>query len=289
MSNLCIFINILHGRSNSEQDSNLAVRVFSKLNFQLEMHYDVSSRELALILEKARSLICSTALPFYSLTVFVGAHGTAEGLVMRDGVRVSVEEIVSHFMPCNCPALIGKPKLFFFQNCRKFQYSHSVTRDRNIQQMVESAGDSMVALSTREGCLSLRTEQGSLFFQAVLRQIESTGVSHAPLSTLLTGIVDRVKQESVVLNNEYQTPQVFTSLTGQFYFNPPPPTVNTEPFNYSSFFTCFHCRYSHKPTKSCYSRTTPSFPLQLYNTPTAHPFNYSSYNSCLCSSHKYFN
>ena len=269
MKNLCIFINILQDRADSERDSNLAVRVFSKLNYQIEIYHDVSSRELALVLEKARSLVCSADLPYDSLTVFVGAHGSAEGLVMRDGVRVCVEEIVSHFMPCSCPALVGKPKLFFFQNCREFQYTHSVSRERNIEQMVESAGDMMVALSTRKGCPSLRCEQGTLFFQAVLHQIESAGVSHAPLSTLLSEVVERVKHESVLLSNKCQMPQIVTSLTRQFYFNPPP-IINTEPFNYSSFYSCFHCSYSHNPTVPCY-------PLAKVPHSTFHTSNYSSH------------
>ena len=277
MRHLCIFINILQDRSNAYRDSNLAVRVFSKLNYQLEMHHDVSSRELTSILETARSLICSAAVPYDSLTVFVGAHGSAEGLQMRDGERVCVEDIVGHFMPRSCPALIGKPKLFFFQHCRPFLYTHSVSRDRNIEEMVQSAGDMLIALSTREGCTSLRDEQGTLFFQAVLHQIESGGVSHVPLSTLLAEAVERVKHESFRLSNQVQNPQIFSSLTRRFYFSsppppPPPPVIaSTVPSNYSSFFSCYYCGYSHSPTVPCHTAMT------RYVSNIITPFNYSSH------------
>ena len=53
-----------------------------------------------------------------SIVLVFMSHGVREGILGVDRSVVTTEEIKDIFSGRNCPALIGKPKIMFFQACR---------------------------------------------------------------------------------------------------------------------------------------------------------------------------
>ena len=46
------------------------------------------------------------------------SHGNKDVIKSRDGQTVPVSSLLDMFTKTNCPALVGKPKLFVIQACR---------------------------------------------------------------------------------------------------------------------------------------------------------------------------
>ena len=53
-----------------------------------------------------------------SVVLVLMSHGEKRGIYGTDSEVVTVQEIKSKFSGRQCPALIGKPKMFFIQACR---------------------------------------------------------------------------------------------------------------------------------------------------------------------------
>ncbi len=109
----------------------------------------------------------------------VMSHGNEAGVVGCDGQICPLKDITSPFDGDNCPALIGKPKVFFIQACRGHEmqskvmvtdgagYSH-MKKSGNVSYSIAKDSDFLIALSTVEGYFSIRDPfSGSWFIQSL--------------------------------------------------------------------------------------------------------------------------
>ena len=278
MKTLILFINNPYNRDNSELDTKLASEVFPKFGYEYRVYnQDVSKTDLTLILNNAVTYISTAIIPFDRLMVFVGAHGNSDYVYLQDESFMRVEEIVNQFLPHNCPALTDKQIMFFFQNCRKFSYTQSPSRNAHIEDLVQSTGNMLIAFSAQVGSVSYRTENGSVFFQVLLKLIDTTCIS---LKDFLKRLVDMVREEAIRLHLT-QIPEIFNSISeysssSQVVLSTLSPPVS----NYSSCFTCYHCNENHHPIESCPQRA----PVSSLYPPVSNRYNlhprFPSIESC---------
>ncbi|XP_072180995.1 uncharacterized protein [Diadema setosum] len=116
-------------RKGSEIDVINVTHVFNEIGYIPVVKQNLTGQEilgaLAEVKRATRKIHTSVVLVFMS-------HGIQEGIYGSDGVVITVEEIKEMFSGKNCPALIGKPKIFFFQACRGNKLTKSATDDRTL-------------------------------------------------------------------------------------------------------------------------------------------------------------
>ncbi|XP_071479493.1 uncharacterized protein [Diadema antillarum] len=114
-------------RKGSEIDVINVTHVFNEIGYTPVVKQNLTAQEirgaLAEVKRTIRKIHTSVVLVFMS-------HGVQEGIYGSDGVVISVEDIKEMFSGKNCPSLIGKPKIFFFQACRGNKLTTSATDDR---------------------------------------------------------------------------------------------------------------------------------------------------------------
>uniref|UniRef100_A0A671N335 Caspase 22, apoptosis-related cysteine peptidase n=1 Tax=Sinocyclocheilus anshuiensis TaxID=1608454 RepID=A0A671N335_9TELE len=96
----------------------------------------------------------------------VMSHGNKTGVEGCDEQICPLNDITSPFDGVNCPALIGKPKVFIIQACRGLQMQSKVVvthgagasrmkKSGNVSYSIPKDSDFLIALSTVEGYLSI--------------------------------------------------------------------------------------------------------------------------------------
>ncbi|KAL0194327.1 hypothetical protein M9458_012623, partial [Cirrhinus mrigala] len=105
----------------------------------------------------------------------VMSHGNETGVEGCDERMCPLNDITSPFDGVNCPALIGKPKVFIIQACRgpKMQTKVLVTDGAgpsciqtpgSVSYSIPNDSDFLIALSTVEGYVSIRDEFSGSWF-----------------------------------------------------------------------------------------------------------------------------
>lgn len=120
---LCIIINNYNfesgyeEREGSELDVQRMVELFSALHFKCVVHKDLSANDMKEVLSwAARSEEHWSA---DCLVVILMSHGDENGIFGSDGNIVHLhDDVYTLFNNEKCPALQGKPKIFFLQACR---------------------------------------------------------------------------------------------------------------------------------------------------------------------------
>ncbi|KAH9384866.1 hypothetical protein HPB48_026896 [Haemaphysalis longicornis] len=110
------------------------------------------------------------------LVVIVMSHGSKNVILGADGKALHLRnQIYSSFNNANCPALKGKPKLFFIQACRGGTYNyatdnaqHFTAADTAPPDPLPEWSDMYCAYATIPEYVAVRDEErGSWFFSAV--------------------------------------------------------------------------------------------------------------------------
>lgn len=108
------------------------------------------------------------------------SHGNETGVEGCDKKTCPLNDITSPFDGDNCPALIGKPKVFFVQACRgREMQSKVVVTDGdgaspgNVSYSFAKDSDFLIAQSTVEGYFSIRDpSSGSWFIQSLCKHLK---------------------------------------------------------------------------------------------------------------------
>nr|XP_054757078.1 uncharacterized protein LOC129263184 [Lytechinus pictus] len=102
-------------RKGSHIDLVNVRHVFKEIGYAPEEAQNLTAEEIRMELNSLKQKI----LPSHTSVVLVFmSHGVPEGILGTDQKVVTVEEIKNMFSGNNCQALIGKPKIMFFQACR---------------------------------------------------------------------------------------------------------------------------------------------------------------------------
>ncbi len=167
---------------------------------------------------------------------FILSHGNEEGIEGVDGEHVQLRDLAKHLESDKCPALKGKPKLFFVQACRgrghpdevKFDLTHPQGEDKIVVDGTISAippgADFLFGYSTVRDNVSLRkTISGSFYIHILCDAIDKY---HDNLS--LNDIMMVVHQQ-LATDDKYkyelkgktyrQMAEMVTTLRGNVYFH----------------------------------------------------------------------
>ena len=90
---------------------NNSCKLFLKNNIKIAHPFQDIKLKLSALKDRIKTDHPSIVLVFMS-------HGVREGILGVDRTVVTIEDIKDIFSGRNCPALIGKPKIMFFQACR---------------------------------------------------------------------------------------------------------------------------------------------------------------------------
>eukprot|EP00057_Strongylocentrotus_purpuratus_P005939 XP_011660413.1 PREDICTED: uncharacterized protein LOC105436511 [Strongylocentrotus purpuratus] len=106
-------------RPGSELDLINIQHVFSRIGYEPVIMTNLSANEIRSFLDECVSRINLEGFISHSSVVLVlMSHGEKRGIYGTDLEVVTIQEIKSKFSGRQCPALLGKPKMFFIQACR---------------------------------------------------------------------------------------------------------------------------------------------------------------------------
>lgn len=210
---LCIIINNKHfsqcdlkDRPGTEVDERALRQTFSRLDFEIRVHSDLTSDK---ILENVEELGSRCYENEDALVVCVLSHGQSGCVFGTDGDKVLIRDLTRPFTSGRCPSLAGKPKLFFIQACQGEDYQKGervpVVPKQLPGQMFRQVGtleadagpvksvpwdaDFLVGMATVEECKSFRhTSDGSIYIQELCKQLERAGKSKEDILTVLTHV-----------------------------------------------------------------------------------------------------
>jgi len=230
-------------RKGSQKDADDLKEVLSDIGFEVRVYNDNSVEDIK---KKLLAVSKQDHADNDCLFITIMTHGKRDGKIYAADGEFSVQDLWECFVGNNCKSLIGKPKLFFIQDCRgsmadpgillkpkakirSFSLSSSsdtvdakALREKNF--VIPTLADLLVMYSTAEGYYSFRNPaDGSWFIQALCEELREN--IHEDLMTILTGVNRRVafaKQSNVPENSDWdamkQMPNIMSMLTKTMYF-----------------------------------------------------------------------
>eukprot|EP00057_Strongylocentrotus_purpuratus_P000592 XP_001179068.1 PREDICTED: cell death protein 3-like [Strongylocentrotus purpuratus] len=210
-------------RPGSEVDLENIEHVFRQIGYEPVIMKNLSANEIRSFLDKSVSRInLEGSIRHSSVVLVLMSHGEKRGIYGTDLEVVTIQEIKSKFSGRQCPALLGKPKIFFIQACRGQMRTKSAldtddprrlspiemvddpdidscssrrpTDDAvDIDGDVPDNADIYVAYATSEGYFSIRNQvKGSWFIQSLCEEL----IAHVHIDDLDT-IMNRVTRRVI--------------------------------------------------------------------------------------------
>jgi len=221
----------LSKRKGSSIDRMLMINTFTKLEFEVRVYQNLSSKEIERALEKA-SLEDHSKHEMFAAVIL--SHGN-EGILYGYDSAYPAHKIWEPFTADRCSSLIGKPKLFFIQACQGSKMDHGVPVKANMGRTSTDSfasyrtplhADFLLAHSTVAGYYSWRnTVQGSWFIQVLGPALMSNYKDHDVL-TILSKVSKVVATEyesnssRTEFNNKKQIPFIYSTLTNKLFIQP---------------------------------------------------------------------
>ncbi|XP_016321787.1 caspase-8-like isoform X3 [Sinocyclocheilus anshuiensis] len=203
------FVDPENKRNGSQNDVDSLKAIFEFLVFLVEVKTDKTADQIKALMAKyskdARHGDCFVCC--------VMSHGNKSGVEGCDEQICPLNDITSPFDGDNCPALIGKPKVFFIQACRGcgMQSKVLVTDGAGASRIQKSGkvysiakdSDFLIALSTVEGYVSLRDEySGSWFIQSLCKHLKEGSKRDQDILRILTNVNNDVSREEGIIEDE---------------------------------------------------------------------------------------
>ncbi|XP_077535257.1 uncharacterized protein LOC144147085 isoform X3 [Haemaphysalis longicornis] len=239
---MCIIINNMdfdidgnqHTRKGSEIDAQRMKSLFTQLHFRVTLRTNLKALDMERIFaDDAKSEEHWNA---DCLVVILLSHGLYDVIYGTDYEPVDLRrDIYPLFNNENCPALMGKPKLFFVQTCRgaDVQVCRAVQRnDETDNALLPQApvaaqkmampewSDMYIAYSTIPHYASLRDTQNGTWFISTVFSVFRQHAATAHLEALMRMVAEdmmRIQDRK----GRMQTPNIDTyGWTKLLYFNP---------------------------------------------------------------------
>ncbi|XP_037514147.1 caspase-7-like [Rhipicephalus sanguineus] len=240
---MCIIINNIdfgryaERRDGSEHDVRRMKALFEKFHFNCIVRSDLSASQI-------KTLLSWAAQPKQQegadcLVVILMSHGKKDMIDGIDGEQVHlVDDVFTLFNNEKCPALQGKPKLFFIQACRGTKDDSGTgtvvfdTADAGPipaevpqsssarQERLATWSDMYIAYATIPGYKALKNSTiGSWFLADVFSVFsENAGIMH--LETMMRHVQNKVLARSAHDGSKQTCSVELQGWTKKLYFNP---------------------------------------------------------------------
>ena len=172
-----------------------------------------------------------------SFILILSSHGDEENVYFIDE-KIPRESLIKYFLNDYCPYLIGKPKLFFFQNCRGKEGMMDNLNDiewlmtdakinplktRKLPPVSNRQSDMAQFYSSTQGTESFRDPNGTIFLQCLIEVLKDPKKKRRSLNDLQPELCRKVSEKAQILLRENdkigcQTPQFETTLFKHYYF-----------------------------------------------------------------------
>ncbi|XP_041933960.1 caspase-8-like isoform X9 [Alosa sapidissima] len=189
-------------RSGSDQDADALENTFKWLGFEVKVLPDRGVQDMKDKLEELSKKVTDADCCFICCVL---SHGNATGVQGCDNAVLPIRDILSPFSGIRCPALAGKPKVFFIQACRgsEMQKKVNIQADSLGEKEVEfesdfsldsiisipEFADFLISMSTFEGCFALRNpERGSWFIQSLCDHLTKLCLQGEDILSILTKV-----------------------------------------------------------------------------------------------------
>ncbi len=166
------------------------------------------------------------------LVVIILSHGYSGQLIAADNRGIEFEKVLSMFNNQNCPQLIKKPKMFFFNCCRgstldfgprftenEIEDDKDVT-DAALWPHVPIISDMMICYSTIDGYVSWRNENNGTWFGSALAMSLAENSHNCDLNQILTIASDVVHKRKTKNGAKQAIEWKYRAWTKSLYFNP---------------------------------------------------------------------
>lgn len=212
-------------RTGSAKDVEELQKTFCGLEFEVITYIDKTVDMLKSILNNIAANAdddCDCLILVYM------SHGEAGDKLWAKDKRIFIKELWEPFIADKCPALAGKPKLFFIQACRGYRLESATfvrdagaVNDEKQTCALPYERDILIANSTIEDRQAVRCKiQGSWFIQALCKELNENG-RREDIMSLLTTVNRRVAMgEFKGENSEVfkQQPVIVSTLTRELIF-----------------------------------------------------------------------
>ncbi|XP_063600814.1 uncharacterized protein LOC134776970 [Penaeus indicus] len=206
-------------RLGSDVDSIHILELFNQMGYSaIKMILDATKEQTLTALQQfSKDKIHSNV---DSLVVVFMSHGVSDMMCTSDEEFIQDEEVIEFFDNINCPALIGKPKLFIFLHCRGPQEHIAFTKASTdhqpsvqVKYTRRKISDVYVCYSTIPGFVSYRYEHHGSPYIDTLCRVFMEEAHHTELDSLM-------KQVERKLPEAQGTEIRKLMFKRDFYFNP---------------------------------------------------------------------
>ncbi|XP_064092856.1 uncharacterized protein LOC135205712 isoform X9 [Macrobrachium nipponense] len=167
--------NVLKDRPGAEADTKNIKETFQRLGYEVSIDEDFTKDRLYSKITKIQS--DKTLADARALIVFILSHGEAiDTFICSDKETANLSDIKRAFTNSKCPALKGKPKIFFANFCRGCDIEIYMHDERN--RKFEALVDTVVVHASHEGVKALRSkDKGTVFVQSLCEVLSNTEIS----------------------------------------------------------------------------------------------------------------
>ncbi|XP_002732592.1 caspase-8-like, partial [Saccoglossus kowalevskii] len=152
------------------------VHIFEKLDFEVEVHDDLTARDMYTCLGNIGE---RDHMPYSCFVCCILSHGTAGKVYGVDGIPIEISHLTSCVKGIPCRSLIGKPKLFFIQACQgqraqrgDIVMDHDGDQDE-IPMSIPNEADFLLGYATVPGFVSYRSKtQGSWYITKLVECLD---------------------------------------------------------------------------------------------------------------------
>uniref|UniRef100_A0A8C4XVH4 Caspase-8 n=1 Tax=Falco tinnunculus TaxID=100819 RepID=A0A8C4XVH4_FALTI len=217
-------------RNGTDVDAAALRRVFSKLQFTIAEHRDLTAEEIRKTVNIYQREDHKDRDCFVCCVLSHGKRGIIYGV---DGQEVPILELTTSFTGQNCHSLAGKPKVFFVQACQGDACQKGVTietdsgeQDCSVEanarfqlDCIPAEADFLLGMATLQDYVSYRSpRQGTWYIQALCQHLEYSCPRGEDILTILTAVNREVSRKSCKPNAEKQMPQPSFTLRKKLIF-----------------------------------------------------------------------
>ncbi|CAN2389148.1 Caspase-8 isoform X1 [Pristimantis euphronides] len=212
-------------RKGTKKDEESLCKVFSKLNFQVDIMEDLEGNQIVETINSYRDRNHTENDCFICCILSHGDRGIIYG---TDGHSVPIRDLTGCFCNSQCSTLSGKPKLFFIQACQGKELQQLVPLHTDAcnasagnsfsKCLIPEEPDFLLGMATTSLCVSYREpNHGSWYIQSLCKQLQEGHQSKDDIISILTK-VNRELSQKHVHSTVTQMPQPWTTLTRKLFF-----------------------------------------------------------------------